>query len=166
MKTRRVTSRPLTRLDSAGPTRHAVRVPVTSGGDWRRLKQRVRAAMREHGYETQQQLADEMKVSRATVSKIFSGEGVGEATLIALDEALLWEPGSAQGVLDGGEPQPRRDDGEDGTTPTPPPEPRADQGHGGAEFVRQLRRLRERSRDRQAFIDTVLLLVDDPDDML
>lgn len=167
MHSHTVRQRPTSRVDSRGPNRHAVGVVSNSVADWRRLKLRVTARMRHCGYETQEQLAAAMKVSRATVSNIFTLKAaVSNATLIALDEALLWELGSSENILGGGEPKPIDEPGNDGRRPEPGRHSQDRSGNPGSDFVGQLRTLRERSVDRNSFIRTVLLLVGESDNDL
>lgn len=135
--------------------------PSSDVADWRRLKLKVQGRMRQLGYESQTQLADAMDMSRPHVAKIFSEKAVGETTLVALDDALLWETGSSQVVLRGGEPVIADETGEGSDRQR---DHEAEQRTEGSDFVRQLRTLRTRSKDRESFVATILMLVGEAPD--
>lgn len=71
-----------------------------------RLGELVRARRLEVGIATGRALADASQISTRTLNDIENGRrpSYSRATLWALDRALGWTRGSAQAVLDGGEP--------------------------------------------------------------
>jgi DNA-binding XRE family transcriptional regulator len=92
-----------------------VRVPVGDSlrfghtgamNDSDRLGRLVRERRTQVGFATAQSLAEAAGISSRTLSDIENGRrpSYSRSTLWALDKALQWARGSAQAVLDGGEP--------------------------------------------------------------
>lgn len=73
--------------------------------DWPRLAEYVIARRVALGYQTRRALSDAIGVSDRTLAKVEDGIAVGRSTLGALDNGLDWRPGSANTVLQGGEPE-------------------------------------------------------------
>lgn len=71
---------------------------------WQRLGARVRQDRARMGLKSQQALAHRAGVSRRTVAKLEAGTPVGPDTLIAVEAALGWAPGSVAEVLAGRQP--------------------------------------------------------------
>lgn len=164
MRTRPARARPSTRVDSRHPVRHAKRVPAMDNKDWSALADYVRRRAKGLGYESREQLAEAMKLRPATVGKIYRGESVSPETLDALDDALLLKPGGAARVLNSEKPVELDPAGTDVTEDPTESDTRDEVSSDGAAFVRQLRYLRDNSRDQAAFIATVLLLIGEPQD--
>lgn len=78
---------------------------------WSRLADYVVSRRREIGYGRQVDLVSGSALGMRTLSSIETGERTqyNRSTLAALEQALDWEPGSIQAVLDGGEPTPTED---------------------------------------------------------
>ncbi|WP_075890636.1 helix-turn-helix domain-containing protein [Actinomyces provencensis] len=79
---------------------------MTNEKDRVSLGELVRARRLEVGIATGRALADASQISTRTLNDIENGRrpSYSRATLWALDRALGWTRGSAQAVLDGGEP--------------------------------------------------------------
>jgi hypothetical protein len=56
------------------------------------------------GYKDRRKFAAATGLTDRTIAKIEVGTQVSMASLVALEPALGWEPGSMQAILDGGEP--------------------------------------------------------------
>lgn len=78
-----------------------------------RLLKLVAEAREQRGLERQSALVKATRLSRSTVHRFESGETVSEAALRRISQAVGWTPGSAQDVLDGGEPTLDPDAGRD-----------------------------------------------------
>ncbi|HEY1820382.1 MAG TPA: helix-turn-helix transcriptional regulator [Trebonia sp.] len=81
--------------------------------NWSRLAHRIRKRRTELGL-TQADVADQADVTVMTVRNLETGREFKRLphALPAVERALGWEPGSAQAVLDDGEPTPRRQTGQ------------------------------------------------------
>lgn len=55
-------------------------------------------------YATQEQLATKVGISRRTLTTLESGGRIRRSTLLLIESALGWAKGSADAVLNGGEP--------------------------------------------------------------
>lgn len=79
---------------------------MTSG--WQRLGRRIKAERGRKGFATAGALARAAGVSPRTVEVIESGAHSGQprdTTLAKIEQALGWEPGSAQRIVEGGRPR-------------------------------------------------------------
>lgn len=76
--------------------------------DYQRLGHMVRARRNELRM-TQREAAVAADMADQTWANVERGERVSERTVAAVDGAVRWEPGSAQDVLQGGEPRPLPD---------------------------------------------------------
>ena len=74
-------------------------------GDWARLSAAVRAARRGIGL-SQMELAEQAGVKRTVVQTIERGHEFRRitGTLLGIERALDWGPGSVRNILDGGDP--------------------------------------------------------------
>lgn len=93
-------TRPGQRLDTGGPMRQSARV-AHGGEDWATLARHVRNRRERVGLHSQQALADAASVSLRTIGSLERGESVGRRTLVRIEQALRWRPGSAADVLAG-----------------------------------------------------------------
>jgi hypothetical protein len=75
-------------------------------GDWARLAAAVRAARKRMGLN-QMELGDLTGVKRTVIQTIERGHGFQRitGTLLSVERALGWGPGSVERVLNGGDPQ-------------------------------------------------------------
>lgn len=80
-----------------------------AGTDRKRLASYVRQRRVALGYRVRRDFAREVGLTDRTLGTLESGQHVGLDTLAAIEIGLVWAPGSAERVLDGGEP----------TVPTP-----------------------------------------------
>jgi hypothetical protein len=77
---------------------------VMADANQKKLAAYVIARRVEVGYRTRRALGAAMGVTERTLDKLENGGKVGPSTLGALENALRWEPGSAERILAGGEP--------------------------------------------------------------
>lgn len=73
--------------------------------DWRRLAQYVRARRNVLGWPTAKLFAQDARLTPQTVSALENGKRVRPNTLNRVEIMLRWKPGSAQTILEGGEPE-------------------------------------------------------------
>jgi transcriptional regulator with XRE-family HTH domain len=74
------------------------------GVDWKRLASYVARRRVEVGYSHRNAFANAIGISDNTLAKLERGESVRRDTLMTVENALGWRPGSANAILDGGEP--------------------------------------------------------------
>ncbi len=81
---------------------------MTAASHPERLAEAVGARRIELGIRTAKRLAEASSVSPRLIGEIENGrrKSYSRTTLWALDDALRWKPGSAQAILDGGDPTP------------------------------------------------------------
>lgn len=78
-----------------------------AGDDWQRLAAHVVFRRQQRGIPTRQALADLTGLSYRLLGDLERGtRRVSEGTLAILEQALGWDPGSAERILSGGEPTP------------------------------------------------------------
>lgn len=87
-------------LSSAHVLRHAVHMREDRG----RLGKYVRNARIRAGYPTLSAWARHLGISDRTLGDLERGRAGGPNTIAAVENALPWAPGSAQAILEGGEP--------------------------------------------------------------
>jgi hypothetical protein len=82
-----------------------------SGMDWEALARAVVARRVELGYPTRNAFIEASGLGARTVGDVETArrDSYARETLIRLERALRWQPGSAQAVLDGDDPKPAAD---------------------------------------------------------
>lgn len=75
---------------------------------WKRLGAYVVQRRNELGYGNQAALGKASGVSYRTISRLETGHSIGKNNLRKLEQALLWELGSVDAILAGGDPTPIR----------------------------------------------------------
>lgn len=75
-------------------------------GDWNRLGAYVVQRRNELGYGSQAALGEASDVSYRTISRLETGHSIGKNNLRKLEQALLWELGSVDAIIAGGDPTP------------------------------------------------------------
>lgn len=105
-----------------------------SDGQWTRLAGHVVARRKELGYDRQVDLVHVSALGMRTLSSIEAGERTqyNRSTLAALEQALDWQSGSVQRILDGNEPIPT-----DSGVPAEP-DPTEPRDYVEREFLRRL----------------------------
>lgn len=95
------------RRDSRAPMRETVRMNAREkqAEGWARLSSYIRSRRVHLGYNRQSDLAHAAGVALRTVATVEGGRRVWPATLAKLEAGLGWKPGSAEAVIDGGEPE-------------------------------------------------------------
>jgi len=77
-----------------------------SGKDWNALAQAIKRRRVNLGYQRQKSLADRLPFGARLLGELENGrrDTYDAATIAALENALLWGPGSTEAILDGGRP--------------------------------------------------------------
>lgn len=76
--------------------------------DWKRLGAYVVQRRNELGYGSQVALEEASGVSYRTISRLETGHSIGKNNLRKLEQALLWDLGSVDAILAGGDPSPSK----------------------------------------------------------
>lgn len=79
-----------------------------AGKDWVRLGRAILNRRVELGYETREKFASNLGMSARLLGDVENAKrsSYGPATLVRVERALSWEPGSCHAILDGAEPTP------------------------------------------------------------
>lgn len=108
-------------------------VPVTvgdmgSGNDWHALAHAIKRRRVALGHQRQKSFAETLPFGARLLGELENGrrDTYDQSTLTALENALLWAPGSVEAVLSGREPN---------ELPLPTPEPGQLSAMGNAELV-------------------------------
>lgn len=81
--------------------RHSARVV---GRDWKNVAHHVVRRRVELGYKSTRQLARAVGITEKTIGRLEAGESVRSSTVAAVERQLQWAPGSAEAMLNGGQP--------------------------------------------------------------
>lgn len=77
---------------------------MPTGPGWVRLGHYAVQRRVKLGYPTQRALAARTRLTERVIGKVETGHTVSGSTLAAIELALNWAPGSAQAIINGGEP--------------------------------------------------------------